>query len=140
MLYLKREHWGVIVGHVARAGREECCGLLVGRREGADTHVLQVHPADNVWEGDRTCRYMIDPRTHLRVQKESRLTGLEIVGFYHSHPNGSPTPSAFDLELAWPDHAFLIVATGETRTELKAWRLAEDGSRLLEEEWKLEDD
>lgn len=61
--------------------------------------------------------------------------GLEILGFYHSHPDQPAQPSAFDREHAWPWFAYLIVAVRNgVPQEITAWTIAEDRSKFLREE------
>lgn len=95
----------------AREGRpEEVCGLLAGRREG-DAHVVErvfrvrnAHPRP-------VGEYMLDPQEQLRLtlHVEDEL-GLEVVGFYHSHPAGPARLSATDAARAsWPGASYLLV-------------------------------
>src|SRR5687767_4824289 len=87
-----------IIEHALREAPNECCGILVGTISGQHRFVEQVHDLANVWEGDRRNRFMIDAKAHLRLQRKARESLLSIVGFYHSHPQGTPNPSAFDAE------------------------------------------
>jgi len=99
---------------------EECCGILLGA--GEDT-VSEAVAAANVAAGDRRRRYDIDPRTLLRVHRESREQGRRVVGYYHSHPHEPAVPSGHDSELAWPGVCYLIVAVDEGGAgEIRCWR------------------
>lgn len=111
--------------HARAAAPEECCGLLVGRREGDVSIAVEVIPSANAWEGDRRTRFLLDPLTHLRAQRTARDRGLDIVGFYHSHPTSPPIPSVFDREMAWPGHDYVILSLLEPPT-LRNWRLPGD--------------
>jgi proteasome lid subunit RPN8/RPN11 len=74
----------------------ECCGLIEGRRDGVGRVVAAaVHPARNIGGGDD--RFEIDPADHIRILRAARARGMEIVGCYHSHPNGRAEPSSRDL-------------------------------------------
>ncbi|MFQ5495458.1 MAG: Mov34/MPN/PAD-1 family protein [Phycisphaerae bacterium] len=100
----------------------ECCGLLLGRR--SDGRVERVEPADNITEGDARRSYQIDWKTLLRASREAHRGGREIVGFYHSHPDGSTRPSRQDAVSAWVDHVYVIIGlTAETAPRLSAWRI-----------------
>jgi proteasome lid subunit RPN8/RPN11 len=116
---------------------EECCGVLVGHtdRERGRTVVARALPADNVREdAARHNRFLIEPRRILQIQKEARSDELEIVGYYHSHPDHPAVPSDFDREHAWPDQSYVIVSVREGRAgDQRSWRLADDRSRFLEE-------
>jgi proteasome lid subunit RPN8/RPN11 len=128
-----------IFAHASREAPLECCGILLGQRLGDVTEVQEVRAVPNVWEGEREDRYMVDVREHVRAQREARARGLDIVGFYHSHPKGRPEPSAFDSELAWPGYSYLIVALRETAKgtaarEVKCWKWDESPGKSAEQE------
>ena len=60
---------------------------------------------------------------------KARAAGLDVVGFFHSHPDHPARPSAFDLENAWPFYSYLIVSVERGRAaDSRSWRLAEDRS------------
>ena len=87
----------------------ECCGLLVGRREGADARVESVIAAANV-AADPARFFEADPETLIAVHKSARRDGRELIGHYHSHPNGRSVPSANDRARAVAaGEAWLIV-------------------------------
>lgn len=95
----------------ARAGSpEEVCGLLAGRREG-DAHVVErAFPIRNAHERP-VGEYLLDPHEHLRttLHVEDEL-GLDVVGFYHSHPAGPPRLSATDAARAtWPGASYFLL-------------------------------
>ena len=84
----------------------ECCGLLAGR-EGAITRIF---PAANVAANPATS-YEIAPEELFRLTREIRAASLELLGIYHSHPNGINEPSPRDVERAhYPDAAYFIVS------------------------------
>lgn len=113
---------------------EECCGLLIGRRDG-DVHTVErVRPARNVWAGDRRRRYEIDPQVAFDTLREARTAGSEVVGFFHSHPDGTDQPSQYDVETAWQRKSYLIVTVTRGHvTGVRSWRLAPDGRRMVPE-------
>jgi proteasome lid subunit RPN8/RPN11 len=79
---------------------EEACGLLVGR-----------HHDGTVIVSDRRNHFEVDPGLRLRLQRTVREQGDDIVGIFHSHPSGDPTPSATDQAAIWePDLLWLITA------------------------------
>ena len=103
----------------ARAGNRECCGLLLGRCE----RIEQVQPAENVAD-DPARRFEIDPVALLAAHKAARQGGPELIGYYHSHPDGHPLPSATDCEHASGDgRLWAIIAKGE----VTFWRDGEGG-------------
>lgn len=109
--------------HAREAYPEECCGFLFGP-SGDPLRVSAVRRATNVAEADRNRRYLIDPREILAVEKELRGTGIEILGFYHSHPDHPAVPSEFDRGHAWPWYAYVIGSvSADALGDLRAWSL-----------------
>ncbi len=108
--------------------------MLIGRVEG-DVHVVErVQAAANVSADDRRRRYEIDPQTAFEALRRSRAGGARVVGFYHSHTDGSLEPSAHDVETAWPLKSYLIVAVAEGEVlGVGSWRLSLDGKSMLPE-------
>jgi desampylase len=88
----------------------ECCGLIAGLREGAVFRVLALHPARNL--AVDAGRFDIDPRDHLVASKAARAAGRQILGCYHSHPNGRAEPSAHDLAGAGEENFLWLIAAG----------------------------
>ncbi len=81
----------------------------------------------NVREADRHRRYLIAPDDVLALERRAAAADLEVVGYFHSHPDAPARPSAFDREHAWPWYVYLIVSIAEGRaTEARAWRLSPD--------------
>ena len=74
----------------------ECCGLIEGVREGGGARALALRPTANFSEHPDS--FEIDPAAHLRLMRELRGSGREIVGCYHSHPRGLPVLSDHDRE------------------------------------------
>lgn len=89
------------------------------------------HPTGNVAEAPRT-RYRIDPEELLATVEEIEAAGRDVVGFYHSHPNGPERPSATDEERAtWSDYSYVICSLTD-EPSLDSWRWA--GEEFEEEE------
>lgn len=117
-----------IGAHAAAAYPEECCGGLLGRADRAGgLEVCRAAPVENGWPGERGAHYRIGAETVRALETLAAREGVELVGFYHSHPDAAAEPSPFDLELAWPWYAYLIVPVGRGRAgEARGWRLRED--------------
>lgn len=115
-----------LLAHAREGEPEEVCGLLGGERDEATHRVETHHRAENVAETPKT-RYEIGPREQLDLLERVEDAGREVVGFYHSHPQGPAEPSATDAQLAtWPGRSYLLVSLGDTdRTdapEVASWR------------------
>ena len=121
----------IIHSHLCRAYPEEGCGVLLGRDQDGARVVERAIPLDNVQGETRERRYLLAPEQVLAAEREARSAGLDVVGFFHSHPDHPAIPSAFDLEHAWPFYTYLIVSVrGGAVADANAWRLAEDRSRF----------
>lgn len=94
-----------LVAHAREAAPSECCGVLLGRG-GA---VIESRRAANL-AADPQRNFSVDPRDHIAARREARGRGLEIVGFYHSHPRSSATPSPTDVaEASYADALYVII-------------------------------
>jgi proteasome lid subunit RPN8/RPN11 len=105
----------------------ECCGALVGRvHAGGDKEVVRLAPAVNR-RTDDPHRYLIAPDDLRRLEADLRAERLEIVGYYHSHPDHPAVPSGFDTEHAWPWYSYLIVRVeGGRGREAASWMLDDE--------------
>lgn len=87
-----------VVRHARDAAPRECCGMLLGDRDGI-SHAVRVR---NIRSDVN--QFEADPMTLLRVEKRAAHAGRKIWGYYHSHPTGEPRPSDVDRDaLVWPD-------------------------------------
>lgn len=122
-----------MTGHARAAAPEEACGILVGRHSGAWREVLRAVPCRNVHPGDRRRRFLIDPEEQIAVQRETREAALEILGFYHSHHNGSAAMSDEDIRQAHPYVTNLILAfRAGGIVEVRSWRMGAGGAPVEE--------
>jgi proteasome lid subunit RPN8/RPN11 len=115
-----------IVAHARREAPRECCGLLIGRA-GVVSHAVEMRNT----AASRT-RYRLDPREHIDVRRVLRAfrPPLDIVGVYHSHPDGSAEPSATDLaEALYAEWTYVIVGLAGNKTRLAAFHLQGSTSR-----------
>jgi proteasome lid subunit RPN8/RPN11 len=114
---------------------EEGCGFLLGTVRDDTNHVRATQRVENRQTTDRTHRYTITPDDYRAAQQAAAKQGLDIVGFYHSHPDHPAQPSETDLaEATFPGYTYVIVSVQDgTAEELTAWTLASDRSRFEEE-------
>jgi len=117
-----------IVTHAREAAPAECCGLLLGTRSA----IAEAAPTKNVADVPRS-RFVIDPKDHIEGRRDARRRGLEVVGFYHSHPRSAAVPSASDrAEASYPGHLYLIVSLAVEPPDIGLFSLdgAENGNFL----------
>lgn len=133
-LFITPRHLQTIERHAAISYPEECCGVLIGRCHSGATFVERVLSVGNAREESRQSRYVIDPETVLAAHKEARALGLDVVGYYHSHPDHPAEPSGLDRESAWSQVSYLIVSVAQRKVvETRSWRLNEDHESFEEE-------
>jgi proteasome lid subunit RPN8/RPN11 len=111
---------------------EESCGLLVGRRQpGGSVEVVEAHAGANVAPEARERRFEIDPALRFRLLRALSGRPETIVGHYHSHPDGSAAPSAYDRAMAFePELVWLITAIAAGQAlETAAFRIDGAGTR-----------
>jgi proteasome lid subunit RPN8/RPN11 len=107
-----------VIGHAREAAPHECCGLLLGR--GQD--VVDAVRTRNAADAPET-QFLIDPGEHIAARRAARARGLEIVGFYHSHPGSSAAPSERDrAECSYTGHLYLIVSVRGEPAEVGLFR------------------
>ena len=138
MIYLLPPTLEAMRAQARAAYPRESCGALLGRaREGdgaGSREVVRPVPLANGWLGAQERRYLIGSGTVLELERQVEREGLELIGFYHSHPDHAPIPSAFDREHAWPWYTYVIVAVRpDVVGPVRAWRLADDRSAFHEE-------
>jgi proteasome lid subunit RPN8/RPN11 len=126
-----------IIEQVERHGEtaypHEACGLLLGTlgADGAKHADEAVALANAREEGARHHRFVIRPEDLVRVDREARRQGKDIIGIYHSHPDHPDEPSRYDLEHAWPVYSYVIVSVRAGRAEsVRSWELVADRSRF----------
>lgn len=87
--------WEKILSHAKEQAPKECCGYLLGRREGESNVVEEVFPMQNTHPQPKE-HFSFSPKEQLRVLRE--YSHLQIIGIYHSHPSSDPIPSQEDKE------------------------------------------
>ncbi len=126
-----------VIDHARKTYPHECVGLLVGVFEEGG-RVEAVYPAHNLNTERTHDRYELNPADYLAVEREIEGSGLEIVGFYHSHPDDEACPSPFDLERAWEEYLYLIVSVRDgMATEARVWTIDEKTGRFQEKDLEV---
>ena len=112
----------------AAAYPSEGCGVLVGSASAdGGVSVRSVSSARNLSERGRD-RYELDPLAIVRAERAARAEGLDVVGFWHSHPDHPAEPSRLDTERAWADYLYVIVSTSSSGAgAVRGWRLGDGG-------------
>lgn len=122
MLTLTEPVFHAICAHALRGLPEEACGLVAGAPGSA--HLERFYPCRNAADSSRV--YTVDPKDHLRADRDAEDAGLEILGVLHSHTHTDPYPSPTDVQQA-PDPAwhYLIVSTKYGAPSLRSFRIVD---------------
>jgi proteasome lid subunit RPN8/RPN11 len=136
---LNEAHRAAIAQHGEETFPNECCGFMLGKLNGTERGVTELLRAANDREdASQYNRFLITPEAYMRGEKAARAKGLDIVGFYHSHPNAPARPSQYDLDHAWPVYSYVIVSIKDgTAADMTSWRLKDDRSAFDPEEIRI---
>jgi len=120
MLKLSRANYDALRLHGEETYPHECCGVLLGRFEDDGSRaVTSIARAGNTRNDSPHNRYNIDPRELIRIQREGRQRGEDIVGFYHSHPDHPAQWSQTDLaEAHWMGCSYVITSVEKGKAVL----------------------
>ena len=132
MLILPALLWREIEDRTRRALPDETCGLLLGRRRGAEVLVSALAAARNIAPDPRK-HFELDPLDTLAAEDGARALGCSVVGAWHSHPRGPLQISAHDQAGADSTWLTLIaVPKAHGGIELGCWRKGHAGFERLE--------
>ena len=120
MLKLSQSDYAALRQHGEETYPHECCGVLLGHFEAdASKTVSRTARCGNTREDSPHNRYHIDPKELIRIQREGRERGEDIVGFYHSHPDHPAQWSATDLaEAHWFGCSYVITSVEKGKAAL----------------------
>ena len=127
--------------HGAETYPHECCGALLGHDADAEAdpvrtarEVLETFPLVNRREDSPGNRFSVSAEDVRAADKAARARGLDLIGWYHSHPDHPAQPSEYDREHAWPWYSYTIVSVHSGKPEdMTSWRLQDDRSAFVEE-------
>ena len=139
-----------IRAHGAETYPHECCGALLGRdrdqieigafEQPTDSspkparEVLGLFPLVNRRDDSPRNRFSVTSEDVLRAENAAREQSLEVVGWYHSHPDHPARPSEYDREHAWPWYSYIIVSVQSGAPEhMTSWRLNDDRAEFSPE-------
>jgi proteasome lid subunit RPN8/RPN11 len=115
--------------HASETYPDECCGALIATGDA----IVEAYRLPNTTAAGARRRFRNGPDDSRLAEARARARAGTLAGFYHSHPDHPARPSQHDLEQAWPNLTYIIVAVKEgTPEDLKSWRLLEDRSGFEE--------
>lgn len=111
-------------------------GFLLGELEDNSTVIHDIIQVENVFEEEEQYhRYAMTPQDWMRLEDEADDRGLNLVGYYHSHPDSPAVPSEYDREHALPNFLYIITSVEMGRaTDMRVWKLRADRSVFDREE------
>ena len=129
-----------IRAHGAETYPHECCGALLGRDAGevagsdaakypvaSEREILALYPLVNRRDDSPRNRFSVTSEDVMAAEKAARESGMDVVGWYHSHPDHPAQPSRFDRDHAWPWYSYIIVSVQNgAPQEMTSWRLNDD--------------
>jgi len=136
MLQLSSELENNIRADGETAYPNECCGVLIGEidNEGIKT-VKNTLTIDNAKEdAEQYHRFLITPEDMMKAEQIARSMKLDVIGFYHSHPDHPSAPSGYDKDHALPFYSYVIVSVDKGKAQiLTSWKLTDDRSDFVQE-------
>jgi proteasome lid subunit RPN8/RPN11 len=119
MLEIPKHIHDDMLSHAREGAPVEVCGILAGK----GSRVERIYRGTNA--DPSAVSYEFDPREQLRIQKEIRNLGLEMLAIYHSHPGGVAYPSPKDIRLALWDAVYIIIGLAGEGPEVRGYRIDE---------------
>jgi proteasome lid subunit RPN8/RPN11 len=136
MISLSKQFIEQIEAHGERDYPHECGGMLIGHFDDVEgNRVVELLPMENASEeSTRHNRVLILPKDVLRAERYARGKKLDVVGYYHSHPDDKAVPSQFDLDHALPVWSYVIVSVLQGKAvDVRSWEMENDRSKFNEQ-------
>ncbi|MGA7915737.1 MAG: M67 family metallopeptidase [Candidatus Acidiferrales bacterium] len=129
LLKISEQLAGRIRAHGVETYPYECCGAILGRDGEAAREVLDLLPLANRRDDSPRNRFEVTSEDVRLAEKTARAQNLDLIGWYHSHPDAPARPSEYDREHAWPWYSYIIISvqSGQPR-DMNSWRLRDDRS------------
>ena len=122
-----------IRAHGAETYPHECCGALLGK-DSDPRETLGLFPLINRRDDSPRNRFSVATEDVVEAEKVARQQGLDVVGWYHSHPDHPARPSQYDRDHAWPWYSYIIVSVVEGKPkDMTSWRLDDDREKFSPE-------
>jgi proteasome lid subunit RPN8/RPN11 len=138
---LSKEIAGKINAHGAETYPHECCGALLGREIDANfREITALFPLVNRRDDSPRNRFQVTSEDVRDAEKAARAQGIDVVGWYHSHPDHPAKPSQFDQDHAWPWYSYIIVSVAKGEPQyMTSWRLNDDRAAYRSEDLQIVD-
>lgn len=140
MIQIDNKNLEAIRAHAGRDYPHECGGMLIGHFNEDGKTVVETFPLENAREEEaRHNRVLILPKDVLRAERYARERKLDVIGYYHSHPESPAIPSQYDLDHALPVWSYVIASVLDGKVaDVRSWVMEDDRSKFNEEEIEQE--
>lgn len=132
-LTISQELLEKIFSHCREEYPYECCGILIGKANEPwnQKETREIIQAENIRKDRRADRYLMNPDHLFQAYQKADDLNLEVIGFYHSHPDHPNRPSEFDRDRALEIHSYglsyIVVSVKKgIDTEAKSWILKKE--------------
>jgi len=134
-----------VVERIGRHGEEtypeECCGIVLGQMNDDYQLIEEIVGLDNEQKENRGRRFFVTPKQYLQAERMALERKLDLLGFYHSHPDHPAAPSEFDREHALPWFIYVVVSIAQGKSkDTTAWLLSEGRDRFVQKELVIEEE
>jgi proteasome lid subunit RPN8/RPN11 len=120
--------------HGAKGYPHEACGAILGLDGDAAREARALFPLINRRDDSPRNRFSVDADDVRSAERAATEQGLELIGWYHSHPDHPAKPSEYDRDHAWPWYSYVIVSVAAGQPgDMTSWRLADDRSHFRAE-------
>jgi proteasome lid subunit RPN8/RPN11 len=133
MIRLSKKIVHEIEYHAEQMYPEECCGMMLGFSENGSQSIEAIIGIDNSQDENRRRRFLITPAQYREAERLAKEWKMELLGFYHSHPDHPAAPSMFDTDHALPWFTYIIISVEKGKAAaMTAWLLNEEHNRFNE--------
>src|SRR6202021_1543303 len=134
MLIINADNAQSIRGVGARDYPNETCGAMLGVDGAEGREIRALFPLTNRRDDSPRNRFSITADDFRSAERAAKEQGLELIGWYHSHPDHPAKPSEYDREHAWPWYSYVIVSVdGGVPKDLTSWQLEDDRTKFQPE-------
>jgi proteasome lid subunit RPN8/RPN11 len=116
-----------IRAHGVETYPHECCGAILGTDDDGTRTVRDLMPLQNRRDDSPRNRFEVTPGDVRLAEKTATAKNLDLIGWYHSHPDAPARPSEFDRDHAWPWYSYIIVSIQKgAPQDMNSYRLQDD--------------
>ena len=133
---LVKEALNEITAHIEQTYPYEGCGVMLG----VDDKVMTIYKGTNIRQDRKEDRFLLDPSDINEAEKLARQKSMDVLGFYHSHPDHPAMPSSTDLEDAWEGYYYLIASVNHGEIgDVGLFKLSDAKKDFIKELIKIEE-